>query len=198
MNKAVERLRAAISALPALLLLFYLFCSEPPAVLFLFASALAVHEWGHLCAFSLLGHPAPQLRIDGAGLRLCTSLPLLPREEGIVAAAGPLFNLFFALLGLRLGKSPFFLLFCVVHLLFAFGNLFPFGGCDGERLLRLLLFPLPSTVREGILSFLSATFLASLFFFSLFLYYLTGNGLCGVIFSLFFLLEKKKTYPNVF
>lgn len=192
------QIEAVASAFPALLLLTYLFLTEPPAVLLLFAAALAIHEWGHLCAFSLLGHPSPSLRVDGAGLRLSTELPLLPREEAIVAVAGPLFNLVFALLGLRLGKSSFFLLFSAVHLLFALGNLLPFGASDGERLLRLSLFFLPSRIREAILTLLSLCSLAFLFFFSLFLYYLTGNGLCGVVFSLFFLLEEKKPSSNIF
>lgn len=184
--------------LPALLLLVYLLMTEPPSVLLLFASALAAHEWGHLCAFSLLGIGASRLRFEGAGLRLFPDVPLLPHEEGAVALAGPLSNLLFALLGLRFGRGPFFLLFSAVHLLFAFGNLLPFGGCDGERLLSLLLSRFPPKIREGVLSSVSLFSLSFLFFLSLFLYYLTGNGICGVIFSLFFLLEDKKMCANVF
>lgn len=195
---SVRHLEGFVSALPALLLLTYLILTEPPAVLLLFAAALAVHEWGHLCAFFLLGHPSPSIRMEGAGLRLCGELPLLPREEAAVALAGPLFNLLFALLGLRIGNGSFFLLFSAVHLLFAVGNLLPFGASDGERLLRLLLRPLPTRVREIFLSLSTAVSLSVLFFLSLFTYYLTGNGLCGVVFSLFFLMEEKKPSSNVF
>ena len=193
-----RRTRAKLQALPALTLLFYLLLSEVPAVWLLFFSALAFHEWGHLCAFRLVGVRAPLFRLEGVGARLTPSLPLLPWQEAVVAAAGPLFNLGFALVALRLGKHSFFLLAAAVHLLFGLGNLLPFGGCDGERLLRLLLFRFAPRAANALLAFLGYAVLAFFFYFSLFLYYLTGNGLCGVFFSLYFLLERKKSISDDF
>ena len=180
------------AALPAVTLLAYLFLSEAPAVWLLFFSALAFHEWGHLCAFRLLRAEVPALRLVGVGARLSVRLPLLPWEEAVVALAGPFFNLLFALLALRFGRGGFFLLAAAVHLLFALGNLLPFGASDGERLLRLLLRRLLPRFAEEALRFLSLLCLAIFFYFCLFLYYLTGNGLCGVFFGLFFLLEEQK------
>ncbi len=180
------------AALPAVTLLAYLFLSEAPAVWLLFFSALAFHEWGHLCAFRLLRAEVPALRLVGVGARLSVRLPLLPWEEAVVALAGPFFNLLFALLALRFGRGGFFLLAAAVHLLFALGHLLPFGAADGERLLRLLLRRLLPRFAEEALRFLSLLCLAIFFYFCLFLYYLTGNGLCGVFFGLFFLLEEQK------
>lgn len=191
-------LRKVGAALPALSLLAYLFLSESPAVLLLFFGALVWHEWGHLCAFLLLGHPAPALSLSGAGMRLSSPLPLLPREELWIAVAGPLFNLLAAIGALRFGSGSFALSFAAVHLLFALGNLLPFGKSDGERLLSLFLFRLCPRRAGALLGFFRAFFLSVLFFCSLFLYYLKGAGLCGVIFSLFFLLEDKKREINVF
>ena len=191
-------LRKGVAALPALSLLLYLFLSESPAMLLLFFGALVFHEWGHLCAFLLLGHPVPALSLTGAGMRLSSPLPLLPREELWIALAGPLFNLLAALAALRFGAGTFALSFAAVHFLFALGNLFPFGGSDGERLLSLFLSRFFPRAAARALRFFRALFLSFFFFCSLFLYYLKSSGLCGVIFSLFFLLEDKKAEINVF
>ena len=191
-------LRKASAAVPAHTLLAYLFLSEAPAVLLLFFGALVWHEWGHLCAFLFLGHPVPALSLTGAGMRLSSPLPLLPREELWIALAGPLFNLFAAIFALRFGGGGFAFSFAAVHLLFALGNLLPFGKSDGERLLSLFLFRLFPHRARALLDFFRAFFLAILFFCSLFLYYLQGSGLCGVIFSLFFLFESKNGETNDF
>ncbi len=180
---------APLSAIPAFTLLLYLTVSEPPAVWLLFLSAIAFHEWGHLFLFATLGIPAPAFGLSGLGARLSPTLPLLPREEAAVALAGPLFNILFALLALRFGKGGFFLLSAAVHLLFGLGNLLPFGGCDGERLLRLFLRRFFPARAEAILRFFAVLFLALFFYLSLFLYYLTGNGLAGVLFALYFIFR---------
>ena len=185
----MKRSASLVRALPAVTLLLYLVLSEPLSVLLLFFGALAMHEWGHLCAFRLVKAGIPSCRFDGVGARLYATLPLLPGEEAIVALAGPLFNLVFALFSLRFGRGGFFLLSAVVHLLFALGNLLPFGSCDGERLLRLLFDRLCPRYTAGLLAFLGTTCLALFFYFSLFTYYLTGNGLCGIFFALFFLFR---------
>lgn len=188
----------AISAIPALTLIAYLCLSEPPAVLLLFVSALAFHEWGHLCGFLLLGIGRPALRVEGVGMRLSPARPLLPREAFLIALAGPLCNILFACLALRVGKGPFFLLFASLHLLFGLGNLLPFGGCDGERCLSIFLHRFFPRHAEALLAFSSFFFLSLFFFLCLFLYYLTGNGLCGVFFSIFFLWEGQKSQNNIF
>ena len=189
---------ALFRALPALVLLAYLVMTEPPAVLLLFLGALATHEWGHLVAFRLVGAQDPAFSIAGVGARLSPSLPLLPKDELWVALAGPLSNILFALLALRFGRGDFFLLLAAVHLLFGVCNLLPFGLTDGERVMRLLLARSFPRFSERLTRVIGAIFLAFLFYFSLFLYYLTGNGLAGIFFSLFFLLGHKNSFSDVF
>lgn len=187
-----------LEALPALTLLLYLLISEAPAVWLLFLAALALHEWGHLCAFRLVRASIPAFRFAGVGTRLSPTLPLLPKEEAVIAIAGPLFNLIFAFGALRFGRGDFFLLAAVTHFLFAAGNLLPFGATDGERLLRLLLERLFPTRATGLLFLISTFTLALFFYFSLYLYYLTGNGLSGIFFALFFIFlpSASKTEKN--
>lgn len=179
-------------ALPAFTLLVYLFLSEAPAVWLLFFGALALHEWGHIVAFRLVRRETPILCLSGVGTRLSSPLPLLPWEEAVTALAGPLVNILFALLALRFGQGGFFLLFAVTHLIFAVGNLLPFGASDGERLLSLLLYRLFPRRASLLISLISTLSLALFFYFSLFLYYLTGNGLSGVVFALFFLFSSSE------
>ena len=186
-----------VQAIPALSLLLYLLLSEPPAIWLLFFSALIFHEWGHLCAFFLLGICAPTFRLRGVGARLCADRPLLAREEALVALAGPLFNILLAVFSLCfLGDFGF--LCAAVHLLFAIGNLLPFGGCDGERLLRLFLLRTLGERGERITNVFRVFFLSLFFYLSLFLFFLTGNGLCGILFSVFFLLEPQNSPADVF
>ena len=196
--QANASLARVTDALPAILLLSYLLLSEPPAILLLFFSALVFHEWGHILAFLLLGAGSPSLIPDGVGVRLLPERPLLPREEFAIAFAGPLCNVLFALAAIRWGNSSFFLLFATVHLIFGIGNLLPFGGCDGERCLALILGGLFPQNSEKITAIVSEFFLCFFFLLSLFLYYLTGNGMCGIFFTLFLLFEDQKPRGNVF
>lgn len=189
---------ALIRALPAVTLFIYLVMTEPPAALLLFFGAVATHEWGHLVAFRLIGVKAPPLSLAGVGARLSPTVPLLPKEEFRVAISGPLANLLFAFLALRFGRGDFFLLFAVIHLLFGVCNLLPFGLTDGERVLNILISFVFPRHAKAVSCAISTLFLALFFYFSLFLRFLTGNGLCGVFFSLFFLLEEKNPPANVF
>ena len=117
-------------------------------------------------------------------MRLLPKLPLTPFEEGIIAFGGPFFNLIVSLLFFSLG-SAFGALAGSLHFLYGAFNLLPFASTDGERITRLFLdFFLPVSGKR-IVFFLSRSFLALLFFFSLFLFYLTGYGLSGIFFSVF-------------
>ena len=179
-----ERLTRLTAALPALGLVLSLVLSEPPAVLLLSVSAILFHEMGHLCCFLLLGLPRPALAANGTGVRLLPKLPLTPFEEGVIALGGPVFNLLASLLFFSLGGG-FGALAGSLHLLYGLFNLLPFAATDGERILRLFLgYFSPKAAKKTVL-LLSRVLLTALFFFSLFLYYLTGYGLCGLFFSLF-------------
>lgn len=126
------------------------------------------------------------------GFRMTPARPLLPHEELVTVLAGPLVNLAVALTVLRTAEGAFFFLLAAVHLLFGVGNLLPLGGSDGERLLGLLLSRIFPSRAERALALLTRAVAALFFFTLLFLYYLTGNGLAGVVFALFFLFEPQK------
>lgn len=192
------RSTSLVSAIPALTLLLYLVLSEPPAVLLLFFGAVAAHEWGHLLAFHAIGVKHPVFTLTGVGARLSPRFPLLPWQEAVVALSGPLCNLLFAFFALRMGRGDFFLLLAALHLLFGLCNLLPFGMTDGERLLSLLLFRLVPKHAPRILRMGEVLFLSVFFYFSLFLHYLTGNGICGIFFCLFFFLDEKNHLGNLF
>lgn len=184
--------------LPALTVLCSLLISEPPAVLFLSVGAILLHEWGHLCAFYLSGGERPVLSLEGAGFRLSTHAPRLPLAELFIALAGPACNLLAAALALRLGRDSFALLFAAVHFLYGAFNLLPFGGSDGERALRFLLLRLAPIRGERILGGIRLGTLTLFFYFCLFLHYLTGMGLSGVLLSVFFFLQEQNGIKYLF
>lgn len=178
-------LTTACTVLPSFSLALSLYLSEPIGILFMAIGAVLFHEWGHLIAFSLLTHRFPSLHIDRFGLRLCPDLPLLPREELFICLGGPLINILLGLVFCRY-FGAFGFRFGAIHFLLAFFNLLPFEGSDGGRMLRLLLlYRFPASVAQNALTFLSAAVLAFFFFLSLYTFYLTGNGLCGVFFAAF-------------
>ncbi len=118
-----------------------------PAELLMLASAVLLHEGGHLFAFALLGEGVPRLSAVALGLTLDPRHPLSYRHEAIIALAGPLFNLLLALpLLLADPLPPPLKALGAVHLFSALMNLVPLGGNDGDLVLfdtAALLFPLP-------------------------------------------------------
>ncbi len=182
-----------LSFLPICSLFLFLILSEPISVLLLSLGAVLFHELGHLCFFVLSHTPLPHLAADGMGLRLVPSLPLLPRTEALICLGGPLFNFLAAFFSFRLIGGDFAMLLGSLHILYGFFNLIPFADTDGEKLLRILLLCFLGEKGEKVASFLACAFLAFFFFLSLFLYYLTGFGLCGLFFVLFRLFSLQNT-----
>ena len=110
-------------------------------------AALAIHELGHVLAFSLCKEPAPRLSLAPAGLRLASARPLSHRAEGLIALGGPLANLLLAtlffLLAIKCGGAHEYLSVCAILQLSAgLWNLLPIGDLDGARILSSLLSPL--------------------------------------------------------
>ena len=178
-------LRKALALLPLFSLSLSLYLSEPISVICMMIGAVLFHELGHLIAFSLATQSLPTLCLERFGIRLLPHVPLLPREEILVCLGGPLINILLGIVFCRYGDA-FGVLFGGMHFLFAFFNLLPFETSDGGRILRiLLLLHFSSRKTDGIMLFLSVFFLSFLFCLSLYTFYLTGNGLCGVFFSAF-------------
>lgn len=151
------KLRVALSRflalIPTLALMgILLLPSELPLALPTVA-ALLVHELGHTLAFAALGEVSPRLSFARGGLRLSSDRPLSHRGEGIVAAAGPLSNLLFAVLFLVLarlsgGAREYLTVCALLHLSSGLWNLLPIGDLDGARILSALLSPLPPDAAE--------------------------------------------------
>ena len=186
----MPRRRLAVALVWALPLLLF----AAPAEILALASATLLHEGGHLLAFLLLGEPPPRPSAVLAGMTLSPARPLPYRHELIIAAAGPLSNLLFALPLLSLGTGTATLTLGGVHLLTALVNLLPLWGCDGSRILfSLLALLLPLRIAEGIASALSLFAFFLLLFSLLFLLLLEGGG--GVLLLLLSLLTRAKSDP---
>lgn len=111
------------------------------SLFFILLFSVLLHEGGHAAAFLLLGAGAPRLGGAAGGLLLTGARPLSPREEALVAAAGPLANLiaagvFLLLIPCVTAKEWCFSVFSV-QLLTALSNLLPLESTDGGRLLCL-------------------------------------------------------------
>ena len=169
----------------AILLFFSLFITHPS---FSFASLLAVflHELGHLLAARIchIGMKEFSLGLFGAGLtpddRLYSYF-----DEIILCLGGPLTNLFFASLALFSSSSPFLESFIFASFAYGILNLLPIRTFDGGRIFRsLLLFFLPLTLTEKILSALSFFCIFCLWSISVYLLLRTTSSLSLFVFSL--------------
>ena len=176
-------LPALVWGVPLLLLL-------PPGELLLLASAVLLHEAGHLLAFAALGEPAPTLSAVAAGLTLRAKRPLPYGREAIIALAGPLANLALALpLLLLAGVGEIGRQVGAVQLLCALLNLLPLSASDGGRaLLALLSLLLPLRVAEVLGRAAAAVTLTLLLLLALFLLHSPGGG--GALFLLAGLLSR--------
>ncbi len=165
----------------AALILSPLFLFLTPAELLFFASAVLLHEGGHLIALALLGEPAPLPRAVLLGISLDMRRPLSYRRELLAAAAGPLANLLLALplLAFSGGHTALSAL-GTVHALTAAINLLPIGRCDGARILFCGLAQLlPLRIAERIS--LAIGLVSFLFLLFLLLFLLLGTGGAGAL-----------------
>lgn len=173
------RLLALVWAIPLLLL-------ASPAELLMLASAVLLHEGGHLFGFYATGEPCPRLAAVPMGLSLLPRRPLPYRHELLIAAAGPLANLLAALLLFSL-RSSVALLPGIVHAMTAAANLIPLGQNDGARaLFSLLAILFPLKAAEGAAHIIGAVSFFLLLFSMLFLLLHQGGG--GILLLLITLL----------
>ena len=125
-----------------LALLLFSWSSSLALALAVFASVL-VHEFGHSLVAQRLG-----VRIAGielhffGGVAKMVDLPDSPRDEIVIAAAGPLTSFVLALLSYWFGlywQSPLLLTLASVNLVLAIFNLLPALPMDGGRIFRAAL-----------------------------------------------------------
>ena len=188
-----QKLASLLRILPAILLPPVLLLSGDPLQILPTLAALALHECGHLAAFSLLGEPEPSLCFSLGGFRFVAKRPLSLKAEALICAAGPFANLaaglLLLLLSLQGGGAQEYLVFSAA-LQFSSGawNLLPIADLDGARIICCLLARLAPaaaecaaraislaalflglTVSLGVLYFSGAAFYTSLAFFLLLL-----------------------------
>ncbi len=192
--------RRALSFLfPAAVVLLLLVREPMGYALFLFAAVL-LHEAGHYFAFFLLGEPPPALSGRAGGLLFTPRGGTLTYgRELVIAAAGPLFNLFAALAlipairgeGVREASFCFF----AINLLSALFNLLPLSGFDGGRVLFCLTSMLLSPdAASRFCDVISGVFVLLFYFSALFLFLFSdGFGYSFPISLLLLYGEAKRT-----
>ena len=180
MRKAL--LPALLWALP---LLF--FCT--PAELLMLASAVLLHESGHLFGFFLAKEPCPALSAVAAGLLLDPARPIPYKKEILILLFGPIANLLAAIPLLLLSGTAAGITSGAVHLFSALCNLFPLKQNDGGRAISdaLALCLMPDTA-ERVASLIFLLSLVSLLF--LFFFFLLSPGGGGVILLMIALLSR--------
>ena len=172
--------------LPAILWALPLLVFSTPAELLMLASAILLHEGGHLFGFFLVKEPCPTLSAVAAGLLLTPQRPISYKREIVILLSGPLANLMLALPLLYCGRAT---TVAAVHLFSALCNLFPLRTNDGGRAMADLCgLLLPPGTAERTASLISLTALFLLLLLLLFLLLSPGGG--GVILLLVTLLAR--------
>ena len=161
--------------LPSLLWALPLLLFSTPAELCMIASAVLLHEGGHVAALLFFGRGATRLRGEATGFRLLPRTMLPYHQELLAALAGPAANLLFFLFTAGVSSFPMTVL-RGVHLFYGLSNLLPLGTTDGGRaLFDLLALCLPLPAAEKISR--GVTFsLGGILFFSLLFLLLDGGG----------------------
>lgn len=97
-----------------------------------------LHESGHIAAWIGFTGMLPVLELSPGGIGLCLgSAQLSPRQEGVLAAAGPAVNLIVAgaaYLWMQRSASYWGWFFLGTNLLVGGFNLLPVGPLDGKRI----------------------------------------------------------------
>ena len=130
-----------------------------------FATAVAVHELGHIVAARLLSVGCSQPKIIGPDARIYLGRPSSIAFEIYILIAGPLVNIIASVLALISFRSRLFLF---AALSFAMGiiNLFPVSHLDGGRILSLAFNPSSVKRVNAILDVLSLVCSLSLVLFT--------------------------------
>jgi Zn-dependent protease len=136
-------IRVNLSFLLLLLVVFIWMGGLPGLALALVtAGSVILHELGHALTARRLGVAVGNIELHFFGGAAQVAMPRSPREEILVAGAGPAVSFVLAALGLGLGLTTgvrAFVLFGAVNLLLAVFNLLPAFPSDGGRILRALL-----------------------------------------------------------
>ena len=162
--------------------LFLLLCASPPPYAFAVLSSVILHELGHTLMAALFHKKPISVRIMPTGISILLPSASSYTEEFLISAAGPLMNLFYALL---CGFLPYGIGGTVrsVSLLLAVLNLLPLAPLDGGRIVSSLLSPLFGTDFSARISELfSLLLLVLLWILSLYVFFYSGVNFALLLF----------------
>ena len=168
--------------------LFLLLCASPRAYAFAVLSSVFLHELGHTAAAAFFGKKPLAVRIMPTGINILLPTASSYTEEFLIAAAGPLMNLLYAVACVYL---PYGIGGTVrsVSVLLGTINLLPLAPLDGGRILSSLLTPICGAEICGEISnFFSLLLLAVLWVISLYIFFYSGVNFmlllfCSYLFS---------------
>ena len=185
---------AAERILPVLFWLLLMLAFDSPYITIATLLAAALHELGHISVMLILscGNEGTMPRAVISGFRLRPSRLLSYKEEILLAAGGPLFNILtcIALLFFRGTGGGYFSIFALLNLLTAISNLIPIKGYDGYRIIRCFAAERLGDERcDALMRRISGIFASVAVFFSLYLIMKIGEGYW--IFSIFFAILVK-------
>ena len=168
--------------------LFLLLFATPPSYAFAVLSSVILHELGHTLTAGFFGKKPISIRIMPTGISILLPNASSYAEEFLIACAGPLMNLFYALL---CGFLPYGVGGTVraVSLLLASVNLLPLAPLDGGRMLSAFLSPLFGAAFSARISeFFGLLLLALLWILSLYVFFYSGVNFtlllfCAYLFS---------------
>lgn len=166
---------------------------DNPALVPILVVGVMVHEYGHVLAYRLAGHPAPVFRlVPFGGVAMSRQPAQTQAEHAFVALMGPGFSLVLIIIGLLASHSlaaagdragARYADICVfwVAAMNAF-NLLPFYPLDGGRVLRAAAMTLGPSVARGATLAMGVAFVGfALAIGSILLTVLAGFGLLAAI-----------------
>jgi len=179
-----------IGILPAIILALMMIF-QPPGIVLPSLGAAVLHEFGHMCAATLLGIPMRSLDIGmfGASLKVRGSLISYSKEFWL-CAAGPLTNFLTAVAVYIFSENRGYYTdtgewFASVSFMLGVLNLMPMEGFDGGRMLSVFLSSLfGPRVSEKILCFTTFVCILVLWMISVYLLIRYGTSLSLFIFTL--------------
>ena len=180
-------MRVSVHPFAAAGIFFLSFACAPPYAFAVFSSVI-LHELGHMLMAALFRKRPLSVWIMPAGISILLPPASSYAQEFLIASAGPLMNLAYALacplLPYGVGETV-----RTVSLLLATINLIPIAPLDGGRILSSLLAPLfGAEISARILELFSLLLLALLWTLSLYVFFYSGANFplllfCAYLFS---------------
>ena len=180
------------SILPIFFWVLMIFGMDVPYIAILTIIAAVIHEIGHIEAIRHLSSSAKAPRAHLSGFRIKSQDNTSYRDNSIILAMGPLFNIAFYIFTLPFRKclEGYVGVFGTINLITAISNLLPVEGYDGYGMLAQLFMSKNLTAPMRILEGISFVFSVCATFFSLYLIDKFGSGYW--IFGIFFILMISK------